>query len=121
MVLCWASISICYSDIQAARCMGSTETRVSQDWDCPLPSDIALKLPMNKEPTILLSDQREALASGYERSNTHTVIFCSNLVRAREWLRDRGAEPGPTRSGAGPDYFEVCDPEGNIIEICQDA
>ncbi len=91
------------------------------DWDCVLPSDVALRLSGNDLPTILLSDWMEVRAAGYERSNDHPIIFCTKLTKAYEYLSRRRAAPGLIQHGAGPEFFEVRDPEGNVIEICEEA
>ena len=90
------------------------------DWDDPLPSDVALKLPGEDEPSILLSDRAEAQQAGFERVNGHTVIFCDKLKKAYEYLEGKGVTPGPIQDGGGTQFFEVRDPEGNVIEICKE-
>jgi catechol 2,3-dioxygenase-like lactoylglutathione lyase family enzyme len=93
---------------------------VPPDWDCALPSDVALRLPGQDLPTVLLSDWAKVRNAGYERSNEHAIIFCTKLTKAQEWLRRRGAEAGQIQDGGGTEFFEVHDPEGNVIEICKE-
>jgi hypothetical protein len=97
------------------------ETPVPANWDDPLPSDVALKLPGADEPTIMLSDKAEIVRAGYEnRENDHPLVFCTNLKKAHEYLRGRIALAGPIQDGGGTQFFEVRDPEGNTIEICKE-
>jgi hypothetical protein len=96
------------------------ETRVPVDWDCPLPSDVALKLPGAAEPAILLCGKEEVRRAGYERPNGRSLVFCTNLQKAHEYLHSRGAAAGPIQDGGGTQFFEVRDPEGNTIEICKE-
>ena len=96
------------------------ETKVPVDWDCPLPSDVALKLPGADQPTIVLSDRAEIERAGYDRQNDHPLVFCSNLKKAHEYLRGRNATAGPIQDGGGTQFFEVRDPAGNTIEICKE-
>jgi hypothetical protein len=56
---------------------------VPTDWDCRLPSDLALNLPGADRPTILLSDQAEVKQTGYDRQNDHPLVFCSDVKGAR--------------------------------------
>jgi hypothetical protein len=58
------SVALSYSNVEAAQqwwidTFGCKVVRVPQDWDNPLPSDVALTLPGDSEPTILLSAQSE--------------------------------------------------------------
>jgi hypothetical protein len=96
------------------------ETKAPADWDDPLPSDVALKLPGSDQPTILLSDRMETERAGYERQNDHPLIFCVNLKKAHEHFGVKNASPGPIRDGGGTQFFEVRDPEGNVVEICKE-
>ncbi len=95
------------------------ETKVPVDWRCPLPSDVALKLPGVDQPNILLSDREEIERAGYDRQNDHPLIFCANVKKAHEYLKGK-ATAGPIQEGGGTQFFEVRDPEGNAIEICKD-
>ncbi len=87
--------------------------------DDPLPSDVALRLPGYDEPTILLSDQ----GSGERRFRAHKpdpLVFSSRLKKAREHLLSKGSNPGLIQNTGGKQFFEVPDPEGNMIEICEE-
>ncbi len=119
------SISLCYSNIAAAktwwiRSFGCKEEEVPTEWDCTLPSDVALRLPGHDLPTILLSDLAEVVNAGYERSNNRPILFCSKLAKAQEQLNRAGVVAGPIQHGGGTEYFEVHDPEDNIIEVCRE-
>jgi hypothetical protein len=96
------------------------EVKVPADWDCPLPSDVALKLPGADAPTILLSDRAEVQRAAYDRPNDHPIVFCSNLKKAHEHLRGRGTTPGPIQDVGGAQFFELRDPDGRVIEICKE-
>ena len=119
------SLVLCYSNLEAATkwwtaTFDCRQVNVPADWDAPLPSDVALRLPGHPEPTIALCDQAEVNQAGYSRPNEHPLLFCTRLTKAHEYLHDRGAAPGPFQDGGGTQYFEILDPEGNIIEICEE-
>jgi hypothetical protein len=126
MAILWNdSLVLCYSDIQAARSwwmkvFDCKQVKVPEDWDCPLPSNVALKLPGLDEPSILLCDSADVRQAGYDRPNGHSVIFCDKLQKARQYLEGRGAAPGAIEDSGGTEFFNVRDPEGNIIEICKE-
>jgi hypothetical protein len=118
-------LSLACSNVQAEKqwwiaAFGCKETKVPVDWDCPLPSDVALRLPGDDEPTILLSDKTEIERAGYDRQNVHPLIFCTNLKKAHEHFRVGIALAGPIQDGGGLQFFGVRDPEGNVIEICKE-
>jgi|ERR1039458_1484011 hypothetical protein len=122
---CTDSLGLNYSNLALAKkwwieVFDCKQTKVPPEWDCPLPSDVALKLPGYDEPTILLSDTAEVQNAGYERSNDHPILFCNKLTSAQECLTRRGALPGPLQSARGMEFFELRDPEGNGIEICKE-
>jgi hypothetical protein len=95
--------------------------RVPQDWDNPLPSDVALTLPGDSEPTILLSAQPEVEQARFDRSSpVTTVIFCDKLKKAHEHLASRGVLPGPIQDGGDMQFLEIRDTEGHLIEICKE-
>lgn len=96
------------------------EAKVPRDWDDSLPSDVALRLPGADAPTILLSDRTEVQRAGCERQNDHAIVFCTNVKKAHEYLRAREAAAGPIQDGGGTQFFEVRDPEGNVIEVCKE-
>jgi len=97
---------------------GCIDVRVPADWDCRLPSDVALQLPGYDVPTIALSDWNEVRNAGYERSTDHPILFCRNLAKVREHLQRGDAVRGPMQQSGGTQFFEIRDTEGNIIEIC---
>jgi hypothetical protein len=57
------------------------DAKVAADWDCSLPSDVALLLPGCNAPTILLSDCNEVRNAGYERSNDHPILSARTYRR----------------------------------------
>lgn len=126
MPLFWTdSIALCYTNVAAAKTwwiesFECKEAKVPRDWDCTLPSDIALQLPGQKGPTILLSDWAEVREAGYSRSNDHTIIYCSRLSKAQQHLSAKGLAIGPTQESGGAQFLEVRDPEGNVIEVCKE-
>jgi catechol 2,3-dioxygenase-like lactoylglutathione lyase family enzyme len=93
---------------------------VPADWDEPLPSDVALKLPGHDEPVIVLIDRAEVQRAGLALPTDRPILFCGKVERAHEYLEGRGASPGPIQDGGGTQFFEVRDPEGNVIEICKE-
>jgi catechol 2,3-dioxygenase-like lactoylglutathione lyase family enzyme len=121
MPLFWTdSIVLSCSDVNAAKQWWVTafdckEVAVPPDWDEPLPSDVALKLPGSDVPTVLLSSNSEG-----RESSEHPIIFTGKVKKAHEHLRGRGIVSGPIREEFGTEIFEVTDPEGNAIEICNE-
>jgi hypothetical protein len=99
---------------------GCKETSLPGDWNDPLPSDVALTLPGSDEPTIGLSDRAEVQSGGYEPQDSHPLLFSSNLKKAHEYLQAKNTAPGPIRDGGGTQFFELRDPEVNVIEICKE-
>jgi len=96
------------------------ETNIPVEWDCPLPSDVALKLPGDDQPTILLSDRTEVQRAGYDRQNDHPMVFCTNVKKALEYFQSRHVTTGSIQDvGGTTQFFDIRDPEGNIIEICK--
>jgi hypothetical protein len=70
------SLSLACVNVQAEKqwwivAFDCKETKVPVDWDCPLPSDVALKLPGAEQPPVLLSDKKEIERAGYSRQNDH--------------------------------------------------
>ena len=124
MPLFWTdSIALCCSNIATVKkwwmdSFDCKQARIPADWDCVLPSDVALTLPGHDRPTILLSNWEEVRGAGYQRSNDHPIIFCHKLEKAKEHLQRRGLAASAIQQGSGTEFFEVHDPEGNSIEIC---
>jgi catechol 2,3-dioxygenase-like lactoylglutathione lyase family enzyme len=120
------SVALSYSNVEAAKqwwvdTFGCKVVRVPQNWDNPLPSDVALTLPGDNEPTILLSAQSEMAQARFERpSLVATSIFCTKLKKAHEHLSSRGVLAGPIQDGGDMQFFEIRDPEGHLIEICKE-
>src|SRR5271165_569311 len=126
MPLFWTEyIALCCTNVAACKkwwieAFDCKEAKVPANWDDTLPSDVALTLPGGDVPTIGLSALEEVRQAGYERSNGHFVIFCSKFKKAHEHLQRRGATPGQIQESAGTEFFEIRDPEGNVIEICKE-
>jgi len=120
------SVALSYSNVEAAKqwwidTFGCKVVRVPQDWDNPLPSDVALTLPGDSEPTILLSAQSEVAQAGFQRpSPVATSIFCEKLKKAHEQLSSRGVLAEPIQDGGDMQFFEIRDPEGHLIEVCKE-
>jgi catechol 2,3-dioxygenase-like lactoylglutathione lyase family enzyme len=118
------SITLCCSNVETTKrwwieTFGCRMRKVPPDWDDPLPSDVALTLPGDNEPKVLLSDRSEAQRHGWAPSDNHPILFTSKRnLEAHEHLRDNGVSPGPIQEGGGTRYFEIRDPDGNVIEIC---
>jgi catechol 2,3-dioxygenase-like lactoylglutathione lyase family enzyme len=120
------SVVLGYSNVEAAKqwwidTFGCKVVRVPQDWDNPLPSDVALTLPGDSKPTILLNAQSEVEQAHFERpSPVASVIFCDKLKKAYEHLSSRGVPAGPIQDGRDMQFFEIRDVEGHLIEICEE-
>lgn len=74
------SVALSYSNVEAAKqswidTFGCKVVRVPQDWDNPLPSDVALTLPGDSEPTILLSAQSEVEQARFDRPSPIATII----------------------------------------------
>jgi catechol 2,3-dioxygenase-like lactoylglutathione lyase family enzyme len=118
-------IGLSYADLETARrwwvqVFDCKQVKVPENWDCPLPSDVALKLPGLDEPTILLSNEAEVRQAGYDRPNGHSIIYCSKLPKAHDHLKAMAANPGAIENSGGTQFFNLSDPEGNMIEICKE-
>jgi hypothetical protein len=86
----------------------------------PLPPDVALTLPGFDAPSIFLSDRTEAPPAVLEAPVDRPILFCNKIKEAHDYLEGKGASPGPIQDGGGTQFFEICDPEGNCIEICKE-
>jgi hypothetical protein len=121
MPLFWTdSIVLSYSNVNAAKQYWATafdckEVAAPSDWDEPLPSDVPLKFPGTDAPAVLLSSLSER-----PESSEHPIIFTGKVKKAQDHLRGRGVVTGPIREEWGTETFEITDPEGNIIEICNE-
>jgi hypothetical protein len=120
------SVTLAYSNADAAKqwwvdAFDCKVVRVPTDWDCPLPSDVALQLPGHDAPTILLNSKAEVEQAGYDLpSPLASVIFCSKLKKAHEHLATRGVLTAPIQDGGDMEFFEIRDIEGNLIQICKE-
>jgi catechol 2,3-dioxygenase-like lactoylglutathione lyase family enzyme len=121
------SVTLAYSDVEGAKrwwieAFDCKVVRAPEDWDYPLPSDVALQLPDHDAPTILLNAKAEVEQAGLDRPSPVTsVIFCKKLKKGHEQLANRGVVPGPIQDGGDMQFFEIRDPEGHLIEICKEA
>jgi len=120
------SVTLAYSDVESAKrwwieTFGCKLANVPSDWDCPLPSDVALQLPGQDAPTILLNAKAEVEQAGYDRpSSLASVIFCEKLKKGHEQLASRGVLVGPIQDGGDTQFFEIRDTEGNVIQVCKE-
>jgi hypothetical protein len=101
------SLVLCYSNIEAAKqwwieTFDCRPAKVPANWDNPLPSDIALKLPGDAEPTILLSDRAEVQKAGFERQNDRPILFSDKLKKAHEYLLSKRKAVGAIQDGRDP-------------------
>jgi hypothetical protein len=112
-------IVLSYSNVGAAKqwwinTFDCKQRPVPADWDDIRPSDVALELP-GGNGTILLCDR----ADGEQEGPSHPMLDCSrSLHKAKEYLLSRGVQSGPIQDDGSTQYFEIRDPEGNVIEIC---
>jgi len=120
------SVTLTYSNVEAAKrwwidVFECKVVKVPADWDCPLPSDVALQLPGHGAPTILLSAKAEVEQAGFERSSpVASIIFCEKLKKGLEQFTNRGVLTGLIQDGGDTQFFEIRDTEGNVIEICNE-
>jgi len=121
------SITLSYSNLETAKqwwinAFDCKVAKVPSYWDNSLPSDVALKLPGQDEPSILLSSKAEIEQAGFDRTSpVVSDIFCDKLKKAHEQLSGRGANPGPIQDGGDMEFFEIRDIEGNLIQICKES
>jgi hypothetical protein len=126
MSLFWTdSVCLCCRDVAAAKkfwvaIFDCKSAKVPPNRDDPLPSDVALTLPGDDEPTILLNDMKEVETACLERPNGRPIIFCRKIKKAHEYLVAKGSSPGPIQEGGGTEFFEIVGPEGTVIEICKE-
>ncbi len=121
------SLTLSYSNVEAAKqwwihTFGCKVVTAPDDWDNPLPSDVALTLPGDDSPTVRLCDKAEALRAGFGRTNpVVSIVFSDKLKKAHECVCNRGAAAGPIQDGGDMQFFEVRDTEGNLIQVCQET
>lgn len=90
------------------------------NWDNPLPSDVALLLPGAEEPSILLTDRAEVKNAGFPVPTTVPILFTNKLKKVQEYLAAKSVPVGPIQDGGDTEFFEIRDPDGNVIEICKE-
>jgi hypothetical protein len=100
------SVVLSYSNVEGAKqwwidTFGCKVVRVPPEWDNPLPSDVALKLPGYDDPTTLLTAQSEVEQARLDTTSpVVSVIFCDKLEKAHEHLSSRGVLADLSRMGA---------------------
>jgi hypothetical protein len=119
VVICCSNVGLCkkwWMDMFECK-----EVKVPEDWDDTLPSDVALKLPGDDKPTVLLSARGEVYQAGFSgRGDGHPILFCNKLLKAYDHFRAKGVVAGAIQDGGGTEFFEIRDPEGSVIEICHE-
>jgi hypothetical protein len=120
------SVVLSYSNVETAKqwwinAFGCKAVKVPPEWGNTLPSDIALALPGDSKPTILLGAQAEDEQADLDRSSPVVpIIFCDKLKKAHEHLSNRGIVAAPIQDDGETQFFEVRDVEGHVIEICKE-
>ncbi|MGH2360332.1 MAG: VOC family protein [bacterium] len=117
------SLVFCYSNVEAAKrwwmeAFDCKQVALPEYWDDPLPSDVALQMPGDAEPMVLLCDRGEVERGQRAMPATVPIIFSGKLRKAYEHLLNRGVLTGPIQDSGDTRFFEVRDLEGNVIEIC---
>ena len=80
--------------------------KVPPNWDDPLPSDVALTFPQDKEPAILLSAQAEVEQAKLDTPSPAVfTIFADKLKKAHEQLSNREVLVGPMQDGGDMWFF----------------
>lgn len=126
MALFWTdSIALTCSNVERSKrwwieVFVCKENKEPPDWDDPLPSDVALQMPGADRPAIYLSLRAQEQKAGLERAVDHRIVFCSKLEKAQKHLLSKGVAPGPIQEAGGTHFFEIHDPDGNVIEICKE-
>lgn len=90
------------------------------DWDCILPSDVALTLP---EMSHLPSRSAIGRKFGGRDMSGRMVTRSSSAASSRKPMSTYEAEArrlDPSKEGGGTEFLEVQDPESNVIEICKE-
>ena len=72
------------------------------------------------EPVILLSDKVQVERAGLTRGDDHPLLFSDRLEKARAHFLARGLQPTSIQTERGTEFFELVDPEGNVIEACKE-
>ena len=70
------------------------------------------------------SDEEYIIAlgpTGRPTEELRPLLFTNNIKKAREFLSSRGAGPSELAKDAqGTPYFEIRDPEGNVVEVSEE-
>jgi hypothetical protein len=120
------SVTIAYASVEAARdwwtrVFDCYQVPLPADWDDSLPSDVALKLPGQDRPAILLCDRAEATQARLDRTPSPVpIVFCSKTKKAFEYLLSRGLLASPIQSDGSTTFFAIRDLEGDTIEIAEE-
>ncbi len=117
-------IELEYSNLEAANRWWTEnfdcQRTAHRNCDDPLPGSIALKLPGDEQPSILLVSRAERQKAGYAPPDEHPILFCRKVGKAHHYLTGKGASPGLIEESGGTKHFDIRDPEGNVIEICEE-
>ena len=95
------SLTLHYSNVESARqwwidAFDCKQEKIPEDWDNPLPSDVALRFANDREPTILLSATAEVEQAGLDLLRPVVfVVFCDKVKKAHEQFSTRGILTGP--------------------------
>lgn len=118
----WAdAVNAYYADVAGAKrwwieTFHCVEVPVPKFWDETPAGSVALRFAHAEEPSICLMPQSAKLDS-YQ---SVPVIFTDQLKKAHELLTGRGVPTNPIQGDGSHDYFEIRDPENQVIEICAD-
>lgn len=120
------SIALTYASPEAAvrwwtQLFGTKQIEPAADRDYALPSDIWLAFDVNDLPAVYFSKLDEVRGIGLDCiGDEHPIVTCNDIELAHKHCLQKGASPSSIQTGRGPRYFEITDPEGNVIEICED-
>src|SRR5436309_10708265 len=126
LTFCTDSLVLTYTSVEAAKrwwidTFDCKVEKVPAEWDNPVASDVALKFPQDKVPTILLCARSEMEQAKLDPpSSVVWTIFCDNLKKAHQRLSTRGLLVGPIQDGGDTQYFEIRDIEGHLIQVCKE-
>ena len=112
------SIALHCADVKAAKqwWVGMFDCQETGTSAPGLASDVALRLSGDAKSTVLLRDLAEAEHAGLAPPD-HPLIFADSLKKAQEVIRRRGWTAGEIRQSGGTEFFEISDPDGNVIEV----
>ena len=120
------SVALTYASPETAvgwwnQLFGAKRIEPAADRDYALPSDVWLTLGTD-DPAVYIAKLSEVRGIGLEWiGGEHHIVFCGDIELAHKHFLEQGAMPTAIHDGRGPRYFEITDPEGNVIEICEDT